>query len=109
MQPKPELETLMPKTKPMKTAICPNCQEEIASFGEACLDACKVACAGCTEGMLATYDPEERKTVCAVVPFLEKKGFLISTEISRKEVAFMPTCRATQLKKNLVGYCWCKE
>lgn len=92
-----------------KTAICPHCSDTIANFGELCLDACILACSGVTDGNLATFNPEINTAANHVVCFLERKGILLTTEISQLEVAYVPTCQGIQLNDNAIGYCWCIE
>ncbi len=92
-----------------KTVVCPDCLERLSLFGELCLEACLEACEGCTSGIYATYDVNKQTMITPIVEFMEQKKFLISTEISQTQIAFMPSCKGIFIDDKTIGYCWCQR
>jgi len=95
--------------KCMKTAICDECQKTLAFYGELCLDACHLACLSMTTGEMETFNPDKDTTIAQVVEFLEKKMYLTSSEVSKTQIAFLPTCEPFLSDDNILVYCWCNS
>lgn len=92
----------------MKTAICKECEQKLWSYGQPCLDACLLACLGMSEGKFPKYNPDKDEKIAVPISFLEKKLYLISSEVSQNEIAFMPTCEPYLIDLDTLAYCWCE-
>lgn len=93
--------------KCVKTNICNECNERIKAYGELCLDVCYLACLSMTSGEVEIYNPKIDKLIGQIVQFLERKGYLLSSEVSKTDLVFMPTCEPSLIDDNVFVYCWC--
>lgn len=92
-----------------KTAICDECSKTLEAYGELCLDACRLACLSMTSGHIESYNPDRDTTTAQVIEFMERKMYLISSEISKNQIGFLPTCEPILEDNNTLLYCWCNS
>jgi len=92
-----------------KTAICEDCSNTLELYGELCLSACQLACLSMTTGHKETYNPDRDTHLAQIIDFLEQKMYLVSSEVSKTQIAFLPTCEPILSDDNTLLYCWCES
>jgi len=86
--------------------ICDECHSNIESLGEPCLDMIYMICHHTKLKHLVLYDDRKsERWVRTTAQFLEKKGYLISTD-RKEEIIVRPSPHSWNESKQF--YCWCK-
>lgn len=85
--------------KPPIFNSCEKCTNTLLNHGYICYDITRQVFENNFNSIPCIYNEDEKKGIQEILRFLEKKNFLVSTEISHNEIAFKPTrCKS---------FCWC--
>jgi hypothetical protein len=91
--------------------ICQHCAFKIDVYGFPCLVLMDLICAYYLNNIPFTFNSENDYEIIFKQPnkFLEKKGFLVSTEINDKDIQVLPNMRKCHLDRHTGRFCWCNR
>ena len=97
-------------TQATTCAICVACFNKAGELGQPCQDALVIACdENSLEQIAKINSKNDISIVLPAIEILEKFGYLKTMEISKEEIAFIPTCKVYKLKSGHSAYCWCPD
>lgn len=91
---------------PCTLSICNQCFKKIESYGSCCVDICVAVCDTHIENKSAICNPIH---IEESVEFLEKNGFIQTTEVSKTEICIKPANFKIYEYENAVCFCWCVD
>lgn len=89
-------------------AICEDCYENLSSQGIYALHLCIRACESYSKNRFHSLDLEKSPLTGLQIDALEREGIILSTEISKTEIAFIPSCGPYINESGVHEYCWCR-
>jgi len=87
--------------------ICTECYDEIEKQGQPLIKLLTEVCAQDSINKTYVFNCYFQGFNAASVSFLEKKGIIVSTEVSKHELGIKPSCRAQEYATEIPCYCWC--
>lgn len=85
--------------------ICTDCYEKIEIYGFPCLNVFLKACQMHSQGKQPILDTSINPEYTGIIQFLERKKYIVSSEISKHEIVFLPNIK--NLCYGTSYYCWC--
>jgi hypothetical protein len=95
----------------LKPSFCKHCEFKISTYGYPCKLLMDLACGHYLESKKLTFSDVsyDDKIIKTPLSFLEKKGFLISTEVSENMVQIIPTTSKCLVFPDSWQFCWCDK
>ncbi len=92
--------------------ICSDCNERLGSFGMSCQILCEKSCLYCVEGIPFLIDENNPSShfdslFRNALMFLERKGYLVSTEEDEDLVLVRPNFKSALWDDDFECFCWC--
>lgn len=111
--------TIVPDTTSFKfyfmCNICSQCLSQIKTYGHPCYIIMRSVCKAINSGApLVFQEKYTDKDVCSeplsgAIKWLESKGYLVTCEISEKDVAIYPNFYDALYNSELHELCWCQQ
>lgn len=89
--------------------ICSTCANSISLYGYPCRNLIDLACSYYLNQKTLTFTDREINDPLFKTPlqFLERKGFLISTEIGENQIQIIPRNSKNSYEYGDMRFCWC--
>ena len=94
----------------VKPSFCKHCEYKISLYGYPCVLLMDLACGYYMESKKLTFSEvlHDDKIFKSPLHFLEKKGYLISTEKNYNMVQIIPNVSNCLVFPDSCTFCWCK-
>ena len=91
--------------------MCDDCTYKFITLGSPCVALINLTCSYYRYCKLLTYDEHYAPDVAIAGPlnFMEKKGFVISSEIDTHRVAILPNFKTCVYDEERNKFCWCRR
>lgn len=89
--------------------LCPNCEDKIVSYGYPCIILMDLVTAYFLKSVSLTFNDRDNHDRQFKLPleFLEKKGFLVSTEVDESDIQILPNFSKCDFDRHKSRFCWC--
>jgi hypothetical protein len=89
--------------------FCEICRAKISNYGYPCNALMDLVCSHYLQNKTLTINYREIHDRLLKIPleYMEKKGFIISTEISKDSLQILPNIPKKDLESPQNGFCWC--
>ncbi len=89
--------------------VCPHCVDRIKKYGSPCYFLLESALEAYLEDQILVFDEDDFNDIFNKSPsaFLERKGYILTTEIDKSLIAVTPSAEPWNYENGEFGFCWC--